>query len=258
MNRRQLTLCATALVCLGSLPATVLASPLEIAGSTTVDKTIVEPTAAAARTATGVEPKMLAVGSVKGLQMLVEGRVKVAALSDTLEDAVAALRNSGVTTIPGNLKFTPVVNEKLLPIVHPSNPVKALSREQLRDLFSGKITNWKDVGGADAPVVPVVAAANSGTRAVFDRAILGGQKPAAGAKEVRTAAAEVAEVARTAGAIGMVGDGTAAGGGTRIKEVNGPDVSRMLGFVTQGDPAGDAAKLIAWWRTPDAQKMFAK
>ncbi|MFY8083571.1 MAG: substrate-binding domain-containing protein [Rubrivivax sp.] len=258
MNRRHFALCATALACLGSLPLTAMANPLEIAGSTTVDKTVVEPTVAAARAATGIEPKMMAVGSVKGLQMLVEGRVKVAALSDTLEEAVAALKKAGVTTIPGNLKFNPVVNEQLVPIVHPSNPVKALSREQLRDLFSGKITNWKDVGGPDAPVVPVVAAANSGTRGVFDRAILGTQKAAASAKEVRTAAAEVAEVARTSGAIGMVGEGTAAGGGSKIKEINGPAVSRTLGFVTLGEPGADVAKLIAWWRTPEAQKLFAK
>ena len=258
MNRRHLGLKATALICFVGLSPFALAAPLEIAGSTTVDKTVVAPTVTAASSATGIEPKMLAVGSVKGLQMLVEGRVKVAALSDTLEDAVAALKKAGVTTIPANLTFTPVISEKLIPIVHPSNPVKSLSLEQLRDLFSGKVTNWKAVGGTDAAVSPVVAASNSGTRGVFDRAILGTQKVAASAKEVRTAAAEVAEVGRNANAIGMVGEGTAASGGGKVKEIEGPSVTRTLGFVTLGSPSGDAAKLIAWWRTPDAQKLFAK
>ena len=72
--------------------ATIMAAPLEIAGSTTVNKTIIEPTQATALTATGVEPKMMPVGSTKGLQMLFEGRVAMAALSDSLEDSVADQR----------------------------------------------------------------------------------------------------------------------------------------------------------------------
>jgi phosphate transport system substrate-binding protein len=258
MNRRDLTLRTLAALSLSGWTSAALAAPLEIAGSTTVNKTVVEPTVAAARAATGIEPKMLAVGSIKGLQMLIEGRVKVAALSDTLEDAVAALKKAGTSSVPGNLKFSAVISEKLVPMVHPSNPVKALSRDQLRDLFSGKVENWKEVGGPDAPVALVVASANSGTRGVFDRAILGTLKAAPTAKEVRTASAEVAEVARNANAIGMVGEGTVASGDGKVKTVDGPDVSRTLGFVTQGDPTGDVAKLIAWWRTPEAQKLFTK
>lgn len=258
INRRHLTLRTFAALSLAGWASAAMANPLEIAGSTTVNAAVIEPTAAAARSATGIEVKMLPVGSVKGLQMLFEGRVKVAALSDTLEEAVAAAKKAGTTNVPGNLKFTPIVNEQLVTIVHPSNPVKSLSRDQLRDIFSGKVKSWKEVGGPDAPVALVVASPNSGTRGFFDRAILGTQKVAPTAKEVRTAAAEVAEVARNANAIGMVGEGTAAGGAGKVKEVGGTDIKRVLGFVTQGDPTGDVAKLIGWWRTPEAQKLFAK
>lgn len=235
----------------------VMAAPLEIAGSTTVEKTIIEPTKAAATAATGVEAKMMPVGSVKGLQMLFEGRVTVAALSDTLEDATAALRKTGFSQVPANAKFTPVFKERLVPIVHPNNSVAALSREQLRDLFTGKLNNWKQVGGPDAPVALVLPARASGTRSSIDREVLGGNAAAATAKEVRTAAAEVGEVARDPNAIGLVGEGTAASGGSKIKEVKGPDIARTLGFVTLGEPAGDASKLIQFWKTPDAQKQFA-
>jgi len=249
-----------ALVCatLAVAQATIMAAPLEIAGSTTVNKTVIEPTQAAALTATGVEPKMMPVGSTKGLQMLFEGRVAMAALSDSLEDVTAAVRKGGFAQVPANLKFTAVFKERLVPIVNPGNPVATLSREQLRGLYSGKITNWNQVGGPDAPVVVVVPSTSSGTRGVIDRQILGGDAVSAGAKEVRTSAAEVSEVARERNAIGLVGDGTAASGGGKIKEISGPDVNRELGFVTVGEPAGDAAKLIRFWQTPEAQKSFAK
>lgn len=236
----------------------VMAAPLEIAGSTTVHKTIIEPTQSAAAAATGVEAKMMPVGSVKGLQLLFEGRVQVAALSDTLEDAIASLRKAGFSQIPANAKFTAVYKERLVPIVHPGNPVASLSREQLRDLFSGKVSNWKQVGGPDAPVTVVMPAPSSGTRGVIERAVLGGDAVAAAAKEVRTSSAEVAEVARDRNAVGLVGDGTAVSGGGKVKEVKGPDIERSLGFVTLGEPSGDTAKLIRFWQTPDAQKQFAK
>jgi len=249
-----------ALVCaaLTVFQASIMAAPFEIAGSTTVYKTVVEPTQSAALTATGVEPKMLPVGSVKGLQMLFEGRVTMAALSDTLEDATAAVRKAGTSQVPANVKFTPVFKERLVPIVNPGNTVTTLSREQLRGLYSGKVTNWKDVGGPDAPVILVAPAASSGTRAVIDRVVLGGDAMSAGAKEVRTASAELAEVARERNAIGLVGEGTASAGGGKIKEVDGSNIVRELGFATLGEPSADAAKLIRFWLTPEAQKGFSK
>ena len=249
-----------ALTCttLALVQASVMAAPLEIAGSTTVDKTVIEPTKSMAATATGVDVKMMPVGSVKGLQMLFEGRVQVAALSDTLEDATASLRKSGFSQVPANAKFTPVFKEKLVPIVHPNNTVASLSQEQLRNLFTGKVSNWKQVGGADAPVALVLPSRNSGTRNFIDRVVLGGDTAATTTKEVRTATAEVAEVIRDPNAIGLVGEGTAASGGSKIKEITGSDINRVLGFVTLGEPSGDVAKLIQFYKTPDAQKTFAQ
>jgi phosphate transport system substrate-binding protein len=237
------------------LPA-AMAATLEVAGSTTAQKSIIDPTPAAAKSATGIDVKMLPVGSGQGLAMLAEGRVRVAAVSDTLDDAVAAAKKAGMANTPGNLKFHPLVIEKLTPIVHPENPVKSLSKDQLRDLFSGKLTNWKEVGGPDLPVVLVVPAPGSGTRGVLDKQILGGGALATSAKVLRTSSAELAEVARDKAAIGYVGDGAAST--AKVKEVSGPDVSRPLALITVGEPSPDVAKLITYWKSADAQKLFAK
>jgi phosphate transport system substrate-binding protein len=58
-------------------------------------------------------------------------------------------------------------------VTNPSAGVKNLSRKQLQDVFSGKLTNWKDAGGADQKVVPVNRPRSSGTRAVFIKTIMG-------------------------------------------------------------------------------------
>ena len=83
----------------------VSAAPLEIAGSTSVQKTIVDPASAKVRDVTGLELKMLAVGTGKGLRMLTEGKVSVAAVSDDLADAVELAKTAGATSIPPNLKM---------------------------------------------------------------------------------------------------------------------------------------------------------
>ena len=89
------------------LPAA--AAPLEIAGSTTVQKSIIEPVGSRAKEVTGVEIKMLGVGTGKGMQMLFDGKVSVAAISDELAEAVAAAKKAGAANAPANLKMVTVL-----------------------------------------------------------------------------------------------------------------------------------------------------
>jgi phosphate transport system substrate-binding protein len=59
-------------------------------------------------------------------------------------------------------------------IAHPGVTVKNLTKKQLRDIFSGKATNWKELGGSDQKIVVVNRPRNSGTRAVFTKTLMGG------------------------------------------------------------------------------------
>jgi phosphate transport system substrate-binding protein len=237
-----------------ALSVAVAANPLEIAGSSTVHKAIVEPVSAKAKEA-GVEIKMLSVGTGKGMQMLFDGKVTVAAVSDTLQDAVNASKKAGATNVPANLKMVTVHTDKRVPIVHPDNKVTALSKEQMQAILTGKVSNWKDVGGSDAPIVVVVSAPGSGTRSVIEK-LLGGAGFASSAKELRTTTAELDEVARDKGAIGYVGSGAAESAKGKVREVKGSEVSRPLGFVTVGDPSPEAKKLFDFLFAAETKKLF--
>ena len=240
-----------------SFMSSVAANPLEIAGSTTVQKAIIDPVTSKAKE-NGIEIKMLGVGTGKGMQMLIDGKVTVAAISDTLPDAVNAAKKAGVTAVPGNLKMVTVHTEKMVTIVHPENKVSTLNKDQLQSILSGKVTNWKDVGGADAPIVVVLPASGSGTRGVVDKQLLSGATLVSSAKELRTTSAELVEVGRDKNSIGFVGSGTAESSKGKVREVNGFEVSRPLGLVTIGDPSPQAKKLFDFLSTAEAKKLFVE
>ncbi|MEO0123100.1 MAG: phosphate ABC transporter substrate-binding protein [candidate division WOR-3 bacterium] len=59
-------------------------------------------------------------------------------------------------------------------VVHPSNPIKNLTHDELKDIFAGKITNWKEVGGPDKKIYAVTREEGSGTRGAFEELIMHG------------------------------------------------------------------------------------
>ena len=67
---------------------------------------------------------------------------------------------------------TPIALDALIFIVHPENHVKSLTHKQLQDIYTEKITNWKDVGGNNAPITPYVRNRNSGSQELMEALLL--------------------------------------------------------------------------------------
>ena len=88
-------------------------------------------------------------------------------------------------------------------VVDPANGVADLTREQLADVYTGKINNWKDLGGSDAPIVVVGRESGSGTRGAFEE-LLGLEDACKYSNELDSTGAVMAKVASTPGSIGYV------------------------------------------------------
>jgi phosphate transport system substrate-binding protein len=92
-------------------------------------------------------------------------------------------------------------------VVHPSNPVKELTSQQVCDIYMGKITNWKELGGSDMPIVAISRDTSSGTYEVFHEKVMKKQNMASGIEYANANPQVHARVKATAGAIGYVGLG---------------------------------------------------
>ena len=97
-------------------------------------------------------------GSGAGITAVQEGTCDIGLSSRALKDEEKA----------ASLKETVLAYDGIAIIVHPDNPVSDLSIEQIAKLYTGEITNWKDVGGSDAEVVLIGREAASGTRDGFE------------------------------------------------------------------------------------------
>jgi phosphate transport system substrate-binding protein len=102
-------------------------------------------------------------GSGTGIAALINNSVDIANASRAIKkEEIADAEKQGVTPV----EFI-VARDAIGIIVHPSNPVSQLTRQQLSDIYSGKINNWKELGGEDRPIVRLSRESNSGTHVYF-------------------------------------------------------------------------------------------
>ncbi|MGE5457248.1 MAG: phosphate ABC transporter substrate-binding protein [Methanococcaceae archaeon] len=99
-------------------------------------------------------------GSAVGIQAANSGAAQIG-MADMVQLPEEA---KGLTTVV-------VAKDGVAIVLNPKNPVANLTTEQVRDIFNGKITNWKEVGGNDAPITVVSREAGSGTRSSFEQII---------------------------------------------------------------------------------------
>jgi phosphate transport system substrate-binding protein len=102
-------------------------------------------------------------GSGTGIAALINKTVDIANASRAMKkEEIAAAQKNGVDP----KEFT-VARDAIAVVVHPSNPVQGLTIPQLADIYTGKITNWQELGGEDRPIVLLSRESNSGTYVYF-------------------------------------------------------------------------------------------
>jgi len=105
----------------------------------------------------GVSVEIQQVGSSAGVKNTIDGTSEIGMASRDLKDEEKS----------AGLKETQIALDGIAIITHKNNEIKDLTTSQIKDIYTGKITNWKEVGGKDAPIVVVSREDGSGTRDGF-------------------------------------------------------------------------------------------
>jgi len=201
-------------------------------------------------------------GSGVGIASLIDGTVDIANASRAMKDAeVQKTVDKGRTP-----KANVVAMDGICVIVNHSNGVSALTKKQIRDIYTGKVSNWKDVGGSDAKIVVISRDSSSGTFEAFGELALDKEKVRADALLQASNQAVASTVAQTPDAIGYVGlgyvtssvkaldvDGVKA---SRETVLNGRyPISRPLFMYTNGQPKGLTKEFIDFIMSAEGQKI---
>ncbi len=140
-------------------------------------------------------------GSGVGIQALIAGNTDIAMSSRPLKlSERLLLKNAQITCVEDTIAL-----DALAVCVHPSNPVERLTQQQLKAIFTGKIKNWKEVGGKSMPIVVYSRESSSGTYEFFKEKVMEGEPYAPDVLMLPATGAVVQSVSQTPGAIGYIG-----------------------------------------------------
>ncbi len=237
-----------------------LAGNVDVNGSTTVLPIMQQVTEAFMKANPTIEVTISGTGSGNGIKALRDNMTDVAMSSrDFKEKEVKDFEAHGMTPV----KFV-IAHDAIIPVVSPKNPVAGLTLEELQQIFEGKITNWKEVGGEDARIVVVGRDTSSGTFESWQELVMKKARVSPRALLQSSSGGVVQAVSHNPNAIGYIGVGYLDSQikGIAVNDVK-PDIesakngswpiSRELYLFTSKTPEGETKQLIDYAMSAEGQ-----
>jgi phosphate transport system substrate-binding protein len=195
--------CVLAALVLMSMSVVMAAEKIVIDGSTTVGPIAKAFAEAYMKENPDVNITVSESGSGNGAKSLINGACNIADMSRFMKDSeFAAAVEKGVMPVAHVVAL-----DGIAMVVHPSNPVKAITMQQIKDIYMGKITNWNQLGGPNVKIVMISRDTNSGTYETFEGLVMKKEKIVEGCEYVGSNGAIRGRVQSTPAAIGYVGLG---------------------------------------------------
>jgi phosphate transport system substrate-binding protein len=216
-------------------------------------------------------------GTGTGIAALLNGTVDIANASRAMkEDEIAGARARGIEPVEREVSI-----DAIAVIVNLANPVEQLTIDDVSDLFTGRITNWRNVGGRDAPVVLVSRESNSGTHVYFlEEVVRRGDKQSKDLFATQTllmpsSAGITSEVRRNPNAIGYDGLGYVTSEERALAIARRPGepfvypsvssartgeyaLSRPLLIYCAGEPKDEIGAYLDWITGPEGQAVVER
>jgi len=235
-----------------------LSGSLQLAGSTSVQPLAEELAGVFMNNNPDVKIDVQGGGSSAGIKAAAEGVAEIGMASRELKEEEKSL----VTP-------TVIAKDGIAVIVNSSNQVAELSMENIKKIFCGEVTNWNEVGGADAPIVVINREEGSGTRGAFEELVLGSAQFIETAAIQNSTGAVRTAVSSDPNAIGFISlgslnesvkavkvDGAEA---TAENVINGSyKISRPFNFLIKGEPSELGKAFIDWILSDEGQQVVGE
>lgn len=176
-----------------------------------------------------------------GLLDLLKGKLELASAAVPLESMLAGAEKDGVKVDKDALTVQVIGANRTAIFVHPSNKVGKLTKEQIKGIFTGKIVNWKEVGGDDKDVIVVWGKGTPGQNAQLKREMLDGEEVTKDVLDTTNYAKVKESVSATPEAIGIDPIGLA---DATVKIVETPAMTSPILAITLGKPSPKVQKLL--------------
>ena len=233
---RRLLFAVVAMNAVAGLSSTIAAEPLILQGSTTFNRRVMEPFEATIEAKSGQDITVIPNRTMLGIIALLEGRAHMAMISAPLESEIARLKKA----MPGldyqRLQAFEIASTRAAFVVHPTNTVRKATREQIKKILTGEITDWSALGGKPG-VIRLAAVGGGGGVITAAEAELLDSKPVSNPNVlyVRTALQLISVVEQEANVLGMAQLSLAKQRGLPELVTDVP-VEQTLSLVTLGNP----------------------
>jgi len=221
-----------------------MAEEIRVIGAGAAMSTIFSPIKDSFEKSTGHTLKLTVTSPTKAIIALAKGEADMATAAVEPNEIVSAAAREGVTIDPSNLESFVIGRAHTIVFVHKSNKLKALSKKQLKGIFTGKLKNWREVGGNNQKII-VVWGDTPGQNAQFVSSIMDGESVMSNHK-IATDYVNIREiVSKTPGAIGIDPHGLLS------PKINAPEVPfllRPINVYTMGKPSANAHILLDYYR----------
>ena len=210
-------------------------------------------------------------GSGTGISALINGTTDICQSSRSMKAAEKAKVRERYATTGVEI---PVAKDGLAVYVHASNPMTEISMQQLKDIFTGKVTNWKEIGGSDTRIIVYSRENSSGTYVFFKDVVLEGRDFSPRAQTMPGTASVVNAVSKEVQSIGYGGAAYAKGIKIlKVKKDSGsagvaPDLqtvqsgeyplARPLFFYLRNKPSGDIKTFVDYVLSAEGQSVVSK
>src|SRR6266403_6114964 len=214
----------------------------------------------------GTTFSIAAEGSTTGIAAIIDGTAQIGMSSrPTKPEEIAAAKAKGV-----NFKETIVAYDGIAVIVNAANPIKALTKKQVEQIFTGDVTDWSAVGGSGGKISVYTRNTSSGTYSDFKELAMKKRDYAGGSQKMAGNEQIAAEVGKNKNGVGYVGMAYTKASGVKVASIDGatPSVKsvqdhsypywRPTFYYTNGEPNGLAKQFLDFTVGPGGQKIVAQ